>query len=123
MFYQHHRSVKPDAEDVLLIHGWGVSGRVWQGCITELVKDFHLTIVDLPGFGESRDVDSLPLAALLNELDGVMVGEYSVIGFSLGGMLAVQLAQQCPQRVQKVITICANAVFVQQEQCSQAIPF
>ncbi|WP_339669331.1 malonyl-ACP O-methyltransferase BioC [Dasania marina] len=109
------------AEHLLLIHGWGIASAVWQPCVSTLNEHYHLTLVDLPGFGGSVDVASMPLPALLDELNNIMPTSYSVLGFSLGGMLALQLAQQFPQRVQRVSTIASNAVFVQKTDWPQAM--
>ncbi|MCR8922397.1 malonyl-ACP O-methyltransferase BioC [Dasania sp. GY-MA-18] len=110
-----------DAEHLLLLHGWGIASSVWQPCLSQLNENYHITLVDLPGFGRSVDVPSQPLPVLLAQLNQLMPAPYTVLGFSLGGMLAVQLAAQFPQRVQRLISIASNAVFVQQEGWPQAM--
>lgn len=54
---------------LVLIHGWGMHGGVWQPVLDELAQHFHLHIVDLPGMGYSS-----PLAG------------FSVAGFEGAGM-------------------------------------
>ncbi|MDX1266111.1 MAG: alpha/beta fold hydrolase, partial [Oceanisphaera sp.] len=40
--------------DLVLLHGWGMNGAVWQGLAPRLEADFRLHLVDLPVFGHSR---------------------------------------------------------------------
>ena len=106
------KNLPEQAEHLLLIHGWGISSQVWQPLTPLLSQTFNITLIDLPGFGKSEQGDySLPVV-LANLLEG-MPQQFSVLGFSLGGMLAVQLAKQYPERINKVITIASNAVFVE----------
>lgn len=97
--------------ELVLLHGWGLSSVVWQPLLPALRELAHVTTIDLPGFGGSAAVpmDSLDnlLAALLAEMPEQSV----LVGFSLGGMLAVQLASRFTHRVQGLMTLASNALF------------
>lgn len=103
----------PDgAPPVLLLHGGGVAGWMWRPLGERLAADHQLIVPDLPGHGESLDDPYLvhgvtvdALEALLEEL-GTPV---SVVGFSLGGQLAVLLAAERPDLVERVMVISAQA--------------
>ena len=41
------------AVDLVLLHGWGMSSLVWDEILPELLENFRVTVIDLPGFGRS----------------------------------------------------------------------
>ncbi|MCL1996691.1 MAG: alpha/beta hydrolase [Defluviitaleaceae bacterium] len=97
-------------EHILLIHGNMSSSVHWQTTIEDLEKDFSVYAPDLRGFGESSynaSFDSLKcLAEDLNEfINEVNIGNLTVIGWSTGGGVALELCALCPSVVKKVITI------------------
>lgn len=84
---------------VVLLHGYGGSGRTWERWIPELSKSHRILNIDLPGFGRSPpppDGDYSPwgharavLAALSERQD---VGDVVLVGHSLGGGVALLMA-------------------------------
>lgn len=115
------------AKHLVLLHGWGMSSHIWQPCIDVLSRHYHLTLVDLPGFGKSDSAlsDEAGLdkyvGELLESLREVMPAQFSLLGFSLGGMLAVKLAERYPDSVQRIITVASNAVFVANDEWTEAM--
>lgn len=110
------------AEPLVLIHGWGCDSRTWQPLLPQLQTFAHVITIDLPGFGQS---DVLPeftldtvLAALLSEIPAHAI----VVGWSLGGMLAVALAALAPEHISQVITLAANVKFVASADYPCAMP-
>jgi pimeloyl-ACP methyl ester carboxylesterase len=97
-----------NGEPLLLLHGGGPgsSGLAnFDRNISELARQYHLIVPDLPGFGQSyKDVDCEdPLgdmaAAMLNVLDQMGIGKTHVIGNSLGGACALRMAIESPSRI------------------------
>jgi pimeloyl-ACP methyl ester carboxylesterase len=88
---------------MVLLHGIGSSRRAWEPVIPELAEHFDVLAVDLPGFGESAplppQIESHP-AALAARVQGLLhelaVARPNVVGNSLGGWAALELAQTCP---------------------------
>jgi pimeloyl-[acyl-carrier protein] methyl ester esterase len=88
---------------LVLLHGWGLNVRVWDGLTAELSKRFRIIAVDLPGHGRS---DWMPersslaeQAAQVAETVGAITAECSLVGWSLGGQIALQLAAaQCSRK-------------------------
>lgn len=97
--------------ELVLLHGWGLSSVVWQSWLPALRELGHVTTIDLPGFGASAALPMQGLDKLLDQLLAEMPEQSVVLGFSLGGMLAVQLAARYPHRVQGVMTLASNARF------------
>lgn len=106
------RGVGPD---VTLIHGWGLSAGVWEGTAAALARDLRVMCVDLPGHGRAAgegqlgDLDSLAdrLAATLPPQGAALVG------WSLGGLVALQTAVRHPERVRRLVLVAATPRFVQ----------
>lgn len=95
---------------VLLLHGLGSSGADWAFQITPLASHFHVLAADLPGCGESpaRSVQASigAFAALLWQvLDRLHCARPMLVGFSLGGAVALEMALQRPESCRRLVTI------------------
>lgn len=106
---------------MVLLHGWGNDSSCWQPLLSDLLQLGPVIAVDLPGFGESRPLPALNENTLLDALAEILPEKCRLLGWSLGGMLAVILAGRFPQRVQQVITLAANLKFVADENWPQAM--
>lgn len=99
--------------DIVLLHGWGMNGDVWEGILPVLSKHFRTTIVDLPGHGRSLDCPSdYTLSTLSAALADTLPERASIIGWSLGGMAATQFTLDHPQRVNKLVLVASAPRFV-----------
>ena len=100
-----------DAPSLLWFHGFMGSLEDWE---TEFIPDFadHRNIlVDLPGHGDSRmetplTVDVL-LRGLVHQLEMLGIQQVTVIGYSMGGRLALHLQHQYPQLVTALVCLSA----------------
>jgi pimeloyl-ACP methyl ester carboxylesterase len=88
---------------LVLLHGIGSSHQVWSPVIDVLAEQFDVIAVDLPGFGESpplpEGVEPHPAAlaaAVATLLDGLGIVAPTVAGNSLGGWVALELAEVRP---------------------------
>lgn len=99
--------------DLVFIHGWGLSGRIWDPLVARLHKQFSCHLVDLPGHGKSA-----PGAAGLNNwVDEVVaaVGRPAVyVGWSLGGLVALAAARRHPEQVNGLVLVAALARFIRE---------
>lgn len=101
--------------DLVLLHGWGLNGGVWpQALCDTLSEHFRLHRVDLPGFGHSRDClpDEYTLQSLVELLLPQLPERACWLGWSLGGMVAMQAALSYPERVSRLITVASSPCFV-----------
>jgi pimeloyl-ACP methyl ester carboxylesterase len=104
------RELVGDGPTLLLLHGLGASGAVWQGIGRRLNPAFRLVAPDLRGHGESAKPSAgyLPrdyvgdMAAFLGHEPACPV---HVIGHSLGAVVGAQLASERPELVDKLVVI------------------
>lgn len=108
------------APKLTLIHGWGANARVWRDWAkTYLQPHFEIHLLELPGFGDQPSVaDSTDwLETLAAELPETT----HVLGWSLGGLMAQQLATHYPQKILSVINLASSPCFMQLEDWPHAI--
>lgn len=107
---------------LVLIHGWGCDSRTWQPLLESLESFASITLIDLPGFGASPVVSEFLLDVVLDKIAAQLPQDAVIMGWSLGGMLAVQLASRFPERIRAVITLAANLRFVAAADYPTAMP-
>lgn len=97
---------------ILLIHGYADSSYTWHKNFEFLIKNgFHVIAVDLPGMGLSdpppeNDYSPASLAGVIIAfLDEKKLDRVNIIGSSLGGSLALYIAQRHNGRVDKLIPV------------------
>jgi pimeloyl-[acyl-carrier protein] methyl ester esterase len=108
--------------DIVLLHGWGLHGGVWEGAAAQLAKDFRVTCIDLPGHGRSAAMpESYTLQTLAERILSVAPQQAIWLGWSLGGMLAMQFAAIHPERVTKLILVTSTPKFTRSAEWSHGI--
>jgi 2-succinyl-6-hydroxy-2,4-cyclohexadiene-1-carboxylate synthase len=109
----HEEHGPPGAPALLLLHGFMGSRRDWNPVVAALALTHRCIAVDLPGHGETGAPEDESLwtpdgcvAALAGMLRAA--GGGSVVGYSLGGRLALQLAIEHPSVVGRAVIISAS---------------
>jgi len=99
-------------EPVLLLHGAGVSGWMWEPVRALLGPEMKAIVPDLPGFGRSANVPYESHKATIRELGDLLQRNAPqgahVVGFSLGAQLAILLASELPHLVRGVTVVSAE---------------
>ena len=96
---------------VVLIHGMAGSSRTWQGVMRLLARDYTVVAPDLLGHGESaKPMGDYSLGAYASGLRDLLVGTLgieraTVVGQSLGGGVAMQLAYQHPELCERLALV------------------
>jgi pimeloyl-ACP methyl ester carboxylesterase len=99
---------------LVMIHGLGVSGRTLLPLARRLASERAVLVPDLPGFGRSPaprpprpralDVSGLA-AAVAAAMSAAGCARAAILGHSLGGQVAVELADRFPQRVARLVLV------------------
>ncbi|MBT3308908.1 MAG: pimeloyl-ACP methyl ester esterase BioH [Gammaproteobacteria bacterium] len=100
-------------QNLVLIHGWGFNGSVWNSLLPQLEQTFEVTVVDLAGYRERPLLESMTLSAMVEDVAAQVPQRAIWLGWSLGGQVALQAAQEMPERISKLILVGATPRFVQ----------
>jgi pimeloyl-ACP methyl ester carboxylesterase len=105
-----------DEEPVVLVHGLGGQWQNWLENIPRLALDRRVVALDLPGFGLSPeppdDEISIPgYGRCVNALcDKLGFGRVNLVGNSMGGYVAAEVAIQFPERVGRLVLVSAAGI-------------
>jgi len=117
--YVHTAGAGPD---VVLVHGWGMHAGVWENVAEALIDDYRVTLIDLPGHGYSRGFGSGGTLPALAETVAAAVPVPAVwVGWSLGGLIAQQVALTLPERVSRLVLVNSTPCFTQRPDWPHAV--
>jgi len=102
--------------DLVLLHGWSLNLRVFDELTPLLARRFRVIAVDLPGHGGS---DWNPHAATpaaqawrVHETLAALTERYALLGWSLGGQFALDLAAAVPAPIEALILVSTTPRFL-----------
>ena len=113
MAYPLNKSTFGQGTPLVLLHGWGLNSGVWLPLIEHLTSHVQVITVDLPGFGKNSDVlpEQYDLSSI-SEMVVETVGEPAIyLGWSLGGLVASQIALQFPDSCRGLVTVASSPAF------------
>lgn len=99
--------------NLVLLHGWGMNAAVWDGLGPPITADRRICRIELPGHGESpfeRRHDGL--AAWADACLEAAPERAVWLGWSLGGLVALEAAMRAPERISALVLLTATPLFV-----------
>ena len=114
-------SKKSQKFPLVLIHGWGLNSAVWQPFIDSLPDSFldifNVITIDLPGFGMNIDKEIHPysLVNICQSINQTIAEPAIYLGWSLGGLVATEMALYYPEKVLGLITVASSPRFLEEE--------
>jgi pimeloyl-ACP methyl ester carboxylesterase len=110
--YMDVPAAKPNGRTVVLLHGKNFSGAYWEPTVRALHdRGFRVVVPDQIGFGKSSKPRAFQFTfhALADHtrqlLDALHLERVSVVGHSMGGMVATRFALSYPTRVEKLALV------------------
>lgn len=114
-----YSEVKGQGHSIVLLHGWGMHGGLWGGFNNLLSEYFQTHAIDLPGFGFSKDIkNDFSLDSLTEVIEQYiknLKSPVSLIGWSLGGLIAQNILKRKKVNLNKVILIATTPSFTKKE--------
>lgn len=109
LYYETHGAGRP----MILLHGGLGSGEMFGPILPALTERHQVIAVDLQGHGRTADIDrpidvrlmADDIAALITDLG---LDKPDVVGYSLGGGVALQVAVKYPAKVRRLVAVSAN---------------
>src|SRR5690554_3151750 len=107
------RAVRGTGTDIVVLHGWGLNANIWTPVVPPLAQIGRLQRFDLPGYGDSQWPPGVPITfENLCELTlNALPEKCHLIGWSLGGLVATQLALKQPERFHSLTTVASSPFF------------
>ncbi len=104
-----------DSVTCVFVHGWAMNSAVWEECVEQLPDWINVVLVDLPGHGSMAEVPAASLDDYVQALVALAHRPVVWVGWSLGGLAVLRLAELYPQRVAAVMLVATNPCFVSQK--------
>lgn len=107
--------VAGEGAPVTLLHGFTQSGRSWQEIISIMPAGWRWVVPDLRGHGDTRVKPGAPFTMDACTADLEMLWDHlgiertHLVGYSMGGRLALHVAARRPERILSLLTIGAHA--------------
>lgn len=103
--------VTGNGPDLVLVHGWGMNGAVWQQTAQTLSQHFTVHVVDLPGYGHSAHLHADSLESIAQQLMVQAPQQAIWVGWSLGGLVATHMALHHSEYVASLVTVASSPKF------------
>lgn len=101
---------------VVMIHGWAMHSGVWREFAQDMARNYRVICLDMPGHGQSGGITPYSLTGIGDALlEAIPVQNFSLLGWSLGATIAIDMASRFSGRVDKLLILAGNAKFVQSD--------
>ena len=109
LYYETHGSGRP----MILLHGGLGSGEMFGPVLPILAEHHQVVLVDLQGHGRTADIDRPIDVRLMADdigalIDHLRLTQPDVVGYSLGGGVALHTAAKYPAKVRRLVAASAN---------------
>lgn len=111
-----HKEIYGQGKPIVLIPGWAMHTGIWRPFAQQLALQHKVICLDLPGHGLSDAIQPYTLEKIADCLIAeIEEPSFCLLGWSLGGTVALAMADRFSNRVNSLILLAANPRFVQEE--------
>jgi pimeloyl-[acyl-carrier protein] methyl ester esterase len=112
-----HQQTFGKGKPIVLVHGWAMHSGIWWDFAGQLMQNYQVTCIDLPGHGRSEKIESFTLERISEVLVNAVADESCCwLGWSLGATVVLDIARRFPERVNSLILLAGNPAFTQTAQ-------
>jgi pimeloyl-[acyl-carrier protein] methyl ester esterase len=105
-------------ENLVFLHGWGFNSDVFINLTNKYKDQYRITLIDLPGHGRSDNVNG-DIDDWRDEIIKILPKNPILVGWSLGGLFAIKIADKIP--IKKIILIASTPKFVKSNEWEYGI--
>lgn len=120
-----YSEIKGNGHNIVLLHGWGMHGGLWGKFNDLLSENFKTHALDLPGYGFSKDVENAFALDAITDVVESYIKEVkdpvSLIGWSLGGLIAQNILMRKKICLEKVIFVATTPSFTKRKGWESAV--
>jgi pimeloyl-[acyl-carrier protein] methyl ester esterase len=114
---------------LVMLHGWAMHSGLWFPLLPRLIERYRMHLVDLPGHGYSDALVPPPPLSLRRIVEAVELaiaetsapGPFMMLGWSLGGQVALEWARLRPERVGALVLMSTTPCFAQRPDWPHAV--
>ena len=96
------------APTVVFLHGFTHTGRSWQPVIAALAERYTSVADDIRGHGDASERLPVSLGTVVDDVLAAAPERFTLVGYSMGGRIALHAALRRPDRVQRLVLIGAS---------------
>src|ERR1700733_4824743 len=96
------------APAVVLLHGFTHTEASWDPVVAALGESYRAVALDIRGHGSASDRVPVTLAGVLDDIEALAPDRFTLVGYSMGGRIALHAALALPERVERLILIAAS---------------
>lgn len=94
---------------LVFFHGWAFDSTIWLPIVPILKQFYQVILVDLPGFGATPMMNWFEFK---DQLLTALPEKFALAGWSLGGLYAMRLAIEVPERIYSLLNIASSPRFI-----------
>jgi len=110
-----HVEVSGHGPPLVLLHGWAMHGGLFASLVPALSERCRVVVVDLPGHGHSAAAPLPSVDDAVQRIDTQLrdiTGPLRVLGWSMGGALALHWARRAPDRIGRLVLVGTTPRFI-----------
>jgi 2-succinyl-6-hydroxy-2,4-cyclohexadiene-1-carboxylate synthase len=97
-------------ETVVLLHGFAGTGRVWDPVVARLDGERYRPLApDLRGHGTAAARHPISFEGCIDDVLGLVAHPFTLVGYSMGGRIALLTALAVPERIERLILVATTA--------------
>lgn len=104
-----------EGRDLVMLPGWGMHRAMWGNLAQRLAQHARVHVCEPPGYADNEAQQMPSFEQFVDELAAAFSGKVTVLGWSLGGTLALSWARRYPQQVERLILLSTTPSFMARE--------